>query len=101
MHIEGLEEIVHTLRLPSTGAAHVLHCYKIDADIIYIDADHDYEDILRDLRLYYELLKTGGIIFGDDYVDGWYGKRKEAIGVFQFFKRMKTIGKHLVQKREF
>uniref|UniRef100_A0A914DV34 Class I SAM-dependent methyltransferase n=1 Tax=Acrobeloides nanus TaxID=290746 RepID=A0A914DV34_9BILA len=71
MILSGLNHMVHTLRLPSAAAAHVLHCFKIDADMIYIDADHDYESVLRDVRLYYSLLKKNGIIFGDDYTPSW------------------------------
>jgi predicted O-methyltransferase YrrM len=46
---------------------------NIKADLIYIDASHDYEDVLLDLKAYKPLLNDGGIIFGDDYVKGWPG----------------------------
>jgi len=37
-------------------------------DWIYIDANHDYEFVKKDLNLAYEKTKTGGFICGHDYV---------------------------------
>lgn len=36
-------------------------------DWVYIDADHSYEAVKRDLEFYYPLIKTGGYLCGDDY----------------------------------
>ena len=36
-------------------------------DWVYIDGDHRYEEALRDLRIYYEKVRAGGFIAGDDY----------------------------------
>jgi len=36
-------------------------------DWVYVDADHSYEGCLNDLERSLEILKPGGIIFGDDY----------------------------------
>ena len=36
-------------------------------DFIYIDGDHSYEEVLKDLRNYYPKLKKGEIVAGDDY----------------------------------
>ena len=36
-------------------------------DWVYVDADHSYEGCLNDLNRSLEILKPGGIIFGDDY----------------------------------
>jgi Methyltransferase domain len=42
-------------------------------DWVYIDGNHLYEFVRRDLQLYYRKLKTGGYITGDDYgVEGWW-----------------------------
>ena len=35
--------------------------------MIYVDAHHDEEEVLGDLRRAWELLRPGGMIFGDDY----------------------------------
>lgn len=36
-------------------------------DWVYIDGDHAYEAVKRDLETYYEKLKPGGYLTGDDY----------------------------------
>jgi len=38
-------------------------------DFVYIDADHTYESIKRDLELWYPKVKKGGIFAGHDYID--------------------------------
>ncbi|MBI4534565.1 MAG: class I SAM-dependent methyltransferase [Candidatus Melainabacteria bacterium] len=38
-------------------------------DFVYLDASHTYADVLRDLLVYSEKLKDGGIIMGDDFYD--------------------------------
>lgn len=37
-------------------------------DLIYIDASHEYEDVISDIRSYWPLLSDKGVMFGDDYV---------------------------------
>ena len=41
------------------------------ADIIYIDAGHEYEAVLLDIQLYWKLLKNGGFMIFDDYHSAW------------------------------
>jgi len=38
-------------------------------DWVYIDGDHTYPAVLKDLEFYYPLIKEGGFLCGDDY--GW------------------------------
>ena len=46
----------------------VVHCFDNDFfDFIYIDANHSYEGCKMDLDLYWDKLKSGGILMGDDY----------------------------------
>jgi len=40
-------------------------------DYVYIDGEHSYEAVKRDLNNYYPKVKVGGHIIGDDY--GWAG----------------------------
>jgi predicted O-methyltransferase YrrM len=42
-------------------------------DIIYIDASHDYDNVLSDITAWHKKLKKGGFICGDDYTTGWPG----------------------------
>ena len=45
----------------------------ITADMIYVDASHEEEDVHQDLCAFWEVLAPGGILFGDDY--SWDGVR--------------------------
>uniref|UniRef100_A0A914CID6 Class I SAM-dependent methyltransferase n=1 Tax=Acrobeloides nanus TaxID=290746 RepID=A0A914CID6_9BILA len=71
--VKGFDDIIYPLRLPSNAATHVLHCFKIDAHIIFVDGDHDYKPVLRDIETLFPLLKKNGIMFGDDMHDFWSG----------------------------
>ena len=42
-------------------------------DFIYIDGEHTYESVKRDISLYLPKIKNGGIISGHDYHDVWPG----------------------------
>lgn len=37
-------------------------------DFVYLDADHSYEGLLRDLRAWWPKVKNGGILGGHDYI---------------------------------
>jgi len=39
-------------------------------DFVYLDARHDYESVKRDLELWYEKIRPGGVFAGHDYRDG-------------------------------
>jgi predicted O-methyltransferase YrrM len=41
------------------------------ADMVFVDASHDYESVRRDLVSARRLLKPGGILCGHDYCDYW------------------------------
>ena len=58
-------------------------------DWIYIDSNHLYDYVKMDLALYYNKVKKGGFISGDDYVEGgwWNGGVKKAVD--EFIKRTK------------
>ena len=38
-------------------------------DFICIDAGHEYENVARDLEVWWPKLKVGGMLAGDDFVD--------------------------------
>lgn len=52
-------------------------------DVVYIDADHKYEPVLADIRAWYAKVKPGGILCGDDYIEG---SHIEKFGVIQAVK---------------
>ena len=69
----GIAERVFPLPMTSTAAYHVLRRLRVRADVVYIDAGHEEEEVAIDLSLYYRLLKPNGVLFGDDYGPRWPG----------------------------
>lgn len=43
------------------------------ADMVFVDASHDYESVQRDITTATHLLKPGGLLCGHDYSAGWPG----------------------------
>lgn len=60
---------------PSTSliAARFFRKVGIKADLIYIDASHDEEDVYADVSSYWNILRPGGVMFGDDWDAGPVG----------------------------
>jgi len=48
-------------------------------DFLYIDGNHTYEYVKRDITNYYPLIKSGGIIGGHDYAKDFNGVAKASI----------------------
>ncbi len=83
-----LDDVIVPLRLPSVSAAILLHCYGLRADMVYIDAAHDYTAVQADIAHYDGIVKDGGIIFGDDYA--WPGVRA-AVDEFAHQKNLSIV----------
>lgn len=62
----GVEDYIIPLPNTTDVIYKLLVHYNITSDLIYVDASHDYESVLKDLTSYYTLLNDGGYIFGDD-----------------------------------
>jgi predicted O-methyltransferase YrrM len=56
-------------------------------DMVFIDADHTYEDIKRDIKAW--MPKAKKLICGHDYDDGWPGIIQ---GVDETFEKVEVIG---------
>jgi hypothetical protein len=74
-------------------------------DWIYIDGNHQYEFVKKDLELYYPKIKMGGFITGDDYYgegNWWQDDIKKAVDEFIATKVVKLImiknGQFLLKK---
>ena len=74
----GVKDYIIPIKLESIEAAKQFEDESID--FIHIDAAHDYENVLADIRAWYPKIKPGGLITGDDY--GWEGVYK---AVNEFF----------------
>ena len=75
---EGLEQQVVPLPLDSLNSAQVLKHFGIEPDIVHLDGAHDFDAVIADLRVWWPLLKPGGLLIGDDYHDDnhWPGVRR-------------------------
>lgn len=68
-----LEEYIYPFPMASMQASLYFRSVRATADIIYIDADHEFESVISDIRMFWPLLKPGGVMIFDDYQDGWPG----------------------------
>lgn len=57
-------------------------------DFVYIDADHHYEPVKKDIETYWPMVKPGGLMGGHDFFGN--GKRyiEDAVGEFIYEKRL-------------
>jgi hypothetical protein len=74
----GLEQYITPFPQTSQIAARWLRQHEVRADLIYLDASHDDEDLYLDLVKYWELLNPRGAIFGDDF-DLWASVREAVV----------------------
>jgi hypothetical protein len=85
--------VIH--RMPSEAAATSFADEYFDW--VYIDGNHLYEFVMRDLESYYPKVKPGGLITGDDYgLKGWW-KDGVKLAVDEFAQRggcdrLRTLG---------
>jgi hypothetical protein len=66
--LEKCEDVIVPFPATSENAYQVFRNLNIIADLIYVDAAHEYEPALRDIKSYWQLLSDQGILCGDDYI---------------------------------
>ncbi|MBL8728268.1 MAG: class I SAM-dependent methyltransferase [Planctomycetes bacterium] len=69
----GVQDVVVPFPNTSLNAARWLLHEQVRADVVYIDASHEENDVFADLTYYWQVARPGGIVFGDDL--GWPGVR--------------------------
>jgi SAM-dependent methyltransferase len=69
----GVQDIITPLPMTSEIAAALLLENKIQADMVYVDASHNYSGVIRDMDAYWPVVKPGGFMFGDDFALEWHG----------------------------
>lgn len=67
--LSQLQEAIFPMPMTSYAATDILRASGLKFDLIYIDAHHDEDEVLSDMKRCYELLRTGGIMLGDDYMN--------------------------------
>jgi len=81
--LSGMREYVVPLPLDSTNAAKLLEKRNIKAELIHIDAGHDYVSVKNDISIWWPRLNEGGIMVGDDYhIDGKWPEVRIAFDEF-------------------
>jgi len=66
------QDIIVPIPQDSISFYRVLKENKSYADLIFVDGGHFYESVSMDIKLYWDLVKPGGIMLGDDYcLDAW------------------------------
>jgi hypothetical protein len=87
---EGLAETVTPFPSTSFVAQHWFAANQIYADMIYIDASHEHQEVAADIRGWWRQLRSGGVMVGDDYTTVWPGviraveEARESIAGFNF-----------------
>ena len=62
-----LEKYITPFPIDSINGYIVLQKKNIEADVIYIDAGHDYVSVKQDINRWRTLVKPSGCLIGDDY----------------------------------
>lgn len=70
-NIEGYEDRAVMIRASSEISAKIFNDNSLD--FVYIDANHAYDYVVQDIKLWFPKVKIGGYILGHDYIDlDWY-----------------------------
>jgi len=72
VHNSAQDYVVPVPNTSTIGAKYLLNA-GVRAEMIYVDASHEEDDVYADLIEYSKLILQGGIIFGDDYNQHWQG----------------------------
>lgn len=68
---DNAQDFITPMPMPSESAFHVLSRLNVSLDLVHVDAGHEYESVLADLKRFWTLLRPGGVLIGDDYHRGW------------------------------
>ncbi len=70
---KGVQDWIVPIPTTSNIGARWLQHHNLMADLIYVDASHDEDDVYDDLRNYWKALKNGAFMCGDDWAVAWHG----------------------------
>ena len=63
----GLDDLIVPFSITSVAAAEVFREIEFTPDLIYVDGDHTSRGFRTDLELYWDILRPGGALIGDDF----------------------------------
>jgi hypothetical protein len=93
----SLSSVINPIRMDSISASKMYNDNTID--FIFIDANHDYDNVKRDIDAWFPKVKIGGIIAGHDYDKYWPGV-VNAVNDFFVGKNILTSGNCWVYKND-
>ena len=56
-------------------------------DVVYVDADHKFDPVLADITAWYQKVKPGGVLCGDDYIAGSRIEKFQVIEAVEHFAK--------------
>lgn len=99
----GHDDVIVPFPADTSTAAKFFIRKGMQADAIYIDASHKYENVITDLAAFWEVLRPNGVLIGDDFITAvWPGVVR---AVNEFAKRVghrvdtSFPGKYLIEKK--
>jgi hypothetical protein len=82
-NISGFEDRAFMLRMKSIYASELFEDESLD--FVYIDANHTYDGVKEDIRIWYPKVKKGGLLLGHDYLpNDLYGEGVKDIPLYLF-----------------
>ncbi len=94
----GVHEYIVPLPMTSRMAARLLtESKRFVADLIHLDAAHEYEDIKEDIELWLPLLTRCGLLLFDDVQNGWEGVDR---AIDEFMNSHQSFALHRVAKHK-
>lgn len=66
--LSGLSDRVLPIAQTSENAALILKRVGVVPDLVHVDAAHEYEPALRDIETWWDILRPGGLLVGDDFL---------------------------------
>ena len=78
---EGLTEVLHPLPISAQAGARLLYLLGYRVDVVYLDTAHERGETLAEAHLYFQLLRPGGLLIGDD-IDTQFEAVNQDIRIF-------------------
>ena len=70
---------------------------KTNIDFVYVDGNHDYQFVKKDIELYYPIIKSGGMMGGHDFYNGYAQTHNQVVKAVTEFAISKDIQLYVEQ----